>query len=84
MVDVVTNRVFDTYNRFSPLNNNHNESLATLSTLKRFSKDQKYKRALSREADLKVKLYLKYILNLVRFTNVRIFSNKQLIIYDII
>ncbi|KAJ8974764.1 hypothetical protein NQ317_008203 [Molorchus minor] len=55
MVDVVTNRVFDTYNRFSPLNNHQNDSLATLSTLKRFSRDQKYKKALNREADIKAR-----------------------------
>nr|CAH7741116.1 unnamed protein product [Callosobruchus chinensis] len=55
MVDVVTTRVFDTYNRYSPLNNNHNESLASLSTLKRFSKDQSLKKVLSREADQKAR-----------------------------
>nr|CAI5833349.1 unnamed protein product [Callosobruchus analis] len=55
MVDVVTTRVFDTYNRYSPLNNNHNESLASLSTLKRFSKDQRLKKVLSREADQKAR-----------------------------
>ncbi|XP_018579131.1 glycerol-3-phosphate acyltransferase 1, mitochondrial isoform X2 [Anoplophora glabripennis] len=55
MVDVVTNRVFDTYNRFSPLNNNQNESLATLSSLKRFARDQKFKKALTREADIKAR-----------------------------
>ncbi|CAH1970223.1 unnamed protein product [Acanthoscelides obtectus] len=54
MVDVVTARVFDTYNRYSPLNNNQNESLASLSTLKRFSKDQRLKKILSREADQKI------------------------------
>ncbi|KAG5891867.1 hypothetical protein JTB14_015886 [Gonioctena quinquepunctata] len=55
MVDIVTNRVFDTYNRFSPSNNHHTESLATLSTLKRFSRDQKFRRALTREADTKAR-----------------------------
>ncbi|VEN51102.1 unnamed protein product [Callosobruchus maculatus] len=55
MVDVVTTRVFDTYNRYSPLNNNHNESLASLSTLKRFSKDQRLKKVLTREADQKAR-----------------------------
>ncbi|KAJ8920132.1 hypothetical protein NQ315_011789 [Exocentrus adspersus] len=55
MVDVVTNRVFDTYNRFSPLNNNQNDSLATLTSLKRFARDQKFKKALTREADIKAR-----------------------------
>ncbi|CAH1099944.1 unnamed protein product [Psylliodes chrysocephalus] len=55
MVDIVTNRVFDTYNRFSPSNNHHSESLATLTTLRRFSKDQKFKKALTREADIKAR-----------------------------
>ncbi|XP_074029311.1 glycerol-3-phosphate acyltransferase mino isoform X2 [Leptinotarsa decemlineata] len=55
MVDIVTNRVFDTYNRFSPSNNHHTESISTLSTLKRFSRDQKFKRASNREADIKAR-----------------------------
>lgn len=63
MVDIITNRVFDTYYRFSPLNNNaQNESLATISTLKRFSRDQKYKKSLTREADQKVETLILYFI----------------------
>uniref|UniRef100_A0A6P7G532 Glycerol-3-phosphate acyltransferase 1, mitochondrial isoform X1 n=1 Tax=Diabrotica virgifera virgifera TaxID=50390 RepID=A0A6P7G532_DIAVI len=51
MVDIVTNRVFDTYNKFSPSNNNHNQSVATSTIMRTFSRDQKFKRTLTREAD---------------------------------
>lgn len=37
MVDIVTNRIFDGFSRFSPKDNHQNESLTTISQLKRFS-----------------------------------------------
>ncbi|CAG9822276.1 unnamed protein product [Phaedon cochleariae] len=51
MVDIISNRVFDTYNRFSPSNNHQNESLSTLRTLNRFVRDEKFKRTQARVAD---------------------------------
>lgn len=56
MVDIVTNRMFDTFNRFSP-REKHENSTSTLSTLRRFSKDQRFRKALSREAELKVSTF---------------------------
>lgn len=53
MVDIVTNRMFDTFNRFSP-REKHETSTSSLSTLRRFSKDHRYKKALTREAENKV------------------------------
>lgn len=54
MVDVVTNRVFETYNRFSP-SNTHNETFATFSTLTRFSRNRNYNKVMTREADAKAR-----------------------------
>lgn len=54
MVDVVTNRMFDTFSRFNPRDNHQTDSLSSISTLKRFSKDQKFRRQLTRETDQKV------------------------------
>lgn len=54
MVDVVTNRMFDTFNRLSP-GDNQQDSLSTITRLKRFSTDQRYKRIINRQAEIKVK-----------------------------
>ncbi|CAH0555865.1 unnamed protein product [Brassicogethes aeneus] len=55
MVDIVTNRMFDTYNRFSPRDNNQNDSLSTLSNLRRYSRDQKIRKQVNREAEQKTR-----------------------------
>lgn len=55
MVDVVTNRMFDTLNRFSP-NDNQQDTLSTITRLKRFSNDQRYKRVINRQAEIKVSI----------------------------
>ncbi|XP_049823463.1 glycerol-3-phosphate acyltransferase 1, mitochondrial isoform X2 [Aethina tumida] len=55
MVDVVTNRMFDTFSRFNPRDNHQTDSLSSISTLKRFSKDQKFRRQLTRETDQKTR-----------------------------
>jgi hypothetical protein len=44
MVDIVTNRIFDTFNRFSPKENHQTDSLTTISQLKRFSKEQQLRK----------------------------------------
>lgn len=54
MVDVVTNRMFDVFNKFAPHEAHPNDSLSTITSLKRFSNDQKIRRHLSREAETKV------------------------------
>ncbi|XP_025834575.1 probable glycerol-3-phosphate acyltransferase, mitochondrial, partial [Agrilus planipennis] len=54
MVDVVTTRMMGTFNRFAPQDGQRTESLATISSLKRFSIEQRYKRSLTREAELKM------------------------------
>lgn len=54
MVDVVTNRMFDTFNKFAPGENRQSESLSTVSSLKRFSANQRFRKILSREAEMKV------------------------------
>lgn len=57
MVDIVTNRMFDAFNKLDPRDTHvNNETLSTISNLKRFSADKKFKSALNREADHKVKL----------------------------
>ncbi|KAL3268704.1 hypothetical protein HHI36_007806 [Cryptolaemus montrouzieri] len=53
MVDVVTSRMFESFNRFSPNQGPQTDSLSTLSNMKRFSRDQRCKRAISREVDIK-------------------------------
>lgn len=58
MVDVATNRMFDAFNRFTP-NDNQQDSLSTITRLKRFSNDQRYKRIINRQAEIKVS----YIIN---------------------
>lgn len=50
----MTNRMFETFNRLAPGENRHSESLSTISSLKRFSMNQKVKRILDRESDTKV------------------------------
>ncbi|KAK9877273.1 hypothetical protein WA026_017664 [Henosepilachna vigintioctopunctata] len=55
MVDIVTSRMFESFNRFSLNQNSQTESLSTVSNLKRFSQDHRNKRAISREADIKIR-----------------------------
>ncbi|KAK9747487.1 Acyltransferase [Popillia japonica] len=55
MVDVVTNRMFDVFNKFAPHEAHPNDSLSTITSLKRFSNDQKIRRHLSREAETKAR-----------------------------
>lgn len=50
----MTNRMFDTFNRFTPSEHGGQESLSTITRLKRFSIDHRYKRVLNREAENKV------------------------------
>lgn len=52
MVDMVSHRIVETFNRFSATQTNQTESLSTVSNLKRFSRDLRYKKALSREVEL--------------------------------
>lgn len=55
MVDIVTNRMFDAFNKLDPRDAHvNNETLSTISNLKRFSNEKKFKSALNREADNKV------------------------------
>ncbi|RZC42703.1 glycerol-3-phosphate acyltransferase 1, mitochondrial [Asbolus verrucosus] len=44
MVDIVTNRIFDTFSRFSPNENHQTDSLATISQLKRFSREHHFRK----------------------------------------
>ncbi|XP_050310386.1 glycerol-3-phosphate acyltransferase 1, mitochondrial isoform X1 [Anthonomus grandis grandis] len=55
MVDFITNRNFEAYQQFAPSTNNRNETLASLTTLKRYSQDQVYQKKLTREADINVR-----------------------------
>ncbi|XP_022917375.1 glycerol-3-phosphate acyltransferase 1, mitochondrial isoform X2 [Onthophagus taurus] len=55
MVDIVTNRMFDVFNKFSPRESHQNDSLATMSNLKRFSSEQKNRRKLTKEAEQKAR-----------------------------
>ncbi|GJQ71556.1 hypothetical protein Trydic_g11264 [Trypoxylus dichotomus] len=55
MVDVVTNRMFDIFSKFSPHETHQNDSLSTITSLKRFSNEQKLRRHLSREAETKAR-----------------------------
>ncbi|XP_066253087.1 glycerol-3-phosphate acyltransferase 1, mitochondrial isoform X2 [Euwallacea similis] len=50
MVDFLTNRSFQTYNYSSPLNG-QDQTLSSLTALKKYSQECKYRRILSREAD---------------------------------
>jgi hypothetical protein len=54
MVDIVTNRIFDTFNRFSPKENHQTDSLTTISQLKRFSKEQQLRKKNFFKDDAKV------------------------------
>lgn len=55
MVDIVTNRMFDAFNKLDPRDaHTTNESLSTISNLRRFSAEQRFKKTLSREAEQKV------------------------------
>ncbi|XP_008197640.1 glycerol-3-phosphate acyltransferase 1, mitochondrial isoform X2 [Tribolium castaneum] len=53
MVDIVTNRIFDSFSRFSPKENHQTESLTTISHLKRFSKGNELRRRNFLKDDLK-------------------------------
>ncbi|XP_063923049.1 glycerol-3-phosphate acyltransferase 1, mitochondrial isoform X1 [Zophobas morio] len=53
MVDILTNRIFDSFSRFSPKENHQTESLTTISHLKRFSKEQQFRKRHSFKDDIK-------------------------------
>lgn len=55
MVDLISNKIYETYNRFSPSNNHQNDTLASLNTLKRHSTDARYRNRLIKEADREIK-----------------------------
>ncbi|KAK5644911.1 hypothetical protein RI129_006211 [Pyrocoelia pectoralis] len=55
MVDIVTSRMCDALNRFSPSHKQYNGSLSTINDLKRFSADQRYRRILNRESEVKAR-----------------------------
>lgn len=54
MVDIVTNRVFETFSRFSPQQNHQTDGLSTISSLKRFARDQQFQRKNNFREDAKV------------------------------
>lgn len=54
MVDIVTNRIFDSFGRFSPKENHQTESLATITQLKRFSRENQYLKKQFFKEDAKV------------------------------
>lgn len=66
MVDIVTNRMFDAFNKLAPKERQQNDSLSTITSLKRFSSEQRSRKILSREAETKVK---KTIITLFDFLN---------------
>ncbi|XP_045473576.1 glycerol-3-phosphate acyltransferase 1, mitochondrial isoform X3 [Harmonia axyridis] len=56
MVDIVTSRMFESFNRFSPSKTSQTDSINSYGKTKRFLRDQKCsKKAISREADSKVR-----------------------------
>lgn len=55
MVDMVTNRMFDAVNRFAPTQRQQNDSLASIGDLKRFVSEQRTRKILAREADIKTR-----------------------------
>lgn len=74
MVDVVTNRMFETFNRLAPGENRHSESLSTISSLKRFSMNQKVKRILDRESETKVRFLKRFVLTVEYFGSTYVHS----------
>ncbi|XP_066158287.1 glycerol-3-phosphate acyltransferase 1, mitochondrial isoform X2 [Euwallacea fornicatus] len=55
MVDFLTNRSFQTYNTYSSRLNCQDETLSSLTALKKYSQECKYRRILSREADASIR-----------------------------
>ncbi|KAF2900464.1 hypothetical protein ILUMI_05716 [Ignelater luminosus] len=55
MVDIVTNRMFDAFNKLAPKEIQQNDSLSTITSLKRFSSEQRTRKILSREAETKAR-----------------------------
>lgn len=62
MVDIVTNRMFDAFNKLAPRESHQTDSLASIKNLKRFSADQKQRKALTREAEVKVDVCFVWLL----------------------
>ncbi|XP_044753741.1 glycerol-3-phosphate acyltransferase 1, mitochondrial isoform X3 [Coccinella septempunctata] len=55
MVDIVTSRMFESFNRFSPSKTGQTDSITSYGKTKRFSREQRCKKAISREADIKTR-----------------------------